>query len=110
MIIDSITTHKSKLCNQPSIPEMVAEIRSRYEALDLRRQHLFVKWLWAHSSRVKSTSSMFKGLTNWFESMQPENLRWEFHLIVTEINWWCHLDEQTLTKILIVDLDRDGTR
>lgn len=108
MIIDPTTSHNSVLCDQRSIAEMIDEIRSRYESLDLPRRHLFFEWLRAHNSRVKSASNVLDGLAAWLESMPPETLRWEFNLIMTEINWWCHLDEQILTKILMSHLTKDG--
>ncbi len=110
MIIDLATSHNSVLYDRRSIAGIVDEIRVRYEALDLCRQHKFFEWLQAHSNRVKSASNISDGLAVWFESMPPETLRWEFNLIVTEIKWWRHLDEQTLTEILNSELTKEGAR
>ena len=110
MIADPITMPKWIECDARSVPEMVKHIQVRYEMLDLRRRYMFVEWLHAHSSRVKTAVSICEGLTAWFEAMQPENLRWEFRLILTEIDWWSNLDERSLTRIMLADLARNGAK
>ena len=108
MIMDPVISRKSASCDQRSITKMVEEIQSYYEILDLRRRHMFIEWLRAHSSRVKTASNVFDVLTAWFESMPYENLWWEYRLIMNEIDWWGNLDEHSLTKIMLADLARNG--
>jgi len=35
-----------------------------------------------------------------FESLPESGWLWEYQLILTEINWWRFLDEQSLIRIL----------
>ena len=84
------------------------EILARYKTLDPRRKYMFIEWLQAHSGTVKNTVNVGEGLTVWLESMPHKNIRREYHLIMDEIEWWGHLDEQSLTKIMLADLARSG--
>lgn len=106
MIANPITMPKWIQRGQRSVPEMVEHIQVRYEMLDLRRRYMFIEWLHAHSSRVKTAVSICEGLTAWLEGMPYENLRREFRLIMAEIDWWSNLDEHSLTRIMLTDLAR----
>ena len=108
MIANPTTMPKWIECGQRTVSEMVEQIQFRYETLDPRRKYMFIEWLHAHSSRVKTAITVYEGLTAWFEAMQHENLRWEFRLIMDEIDWWCNLDEHSLTRIMLTDLARNG--
>lgn len=110
MIANPITMPKWIQCGQRSVPEMVDAIQSRYETLDPRRKYMFIEWLQAHSGRVKTAVDICEGLMAWLESMPYENLRWEFRLILTEIDWWSNLDERSLTGMMLADLARNGAK
>jgi len=84
--------------------------------LDDSRLHLFLNWLNAHSSQVKTITgsdrqseqqpqmdvevlcelrldeSFKNGLRTWFESQPFPGLLWEYHLILDEIIWRHALD------------------
>ena len=62
MIAKLTTIHKWIQCDQLTIPEMVKEIQSRYETLDPFRRYMFIEWLRAHNSRVKTAVSVCGGL------------------------------------------------
>jgi hypothetical protein len=110
MIANPTTIHKWIQCDQLTVAEMLEEIQARYETLDPGRRYMFIEWLRAHSSRVKAVASVCEGLDSWFESMQSQNRRSEYHLIISEIDWWKNLDEQSLTRIMLADLTRNGER
>ena len=110
MIADPITMPKWIQCGQWTVAEIVEAIQSRYETLDPRRKYMFIEWLHAHSSRVKTAVSICEGLTAWFEGMPYENLRREFRLILTEIDWWSNLDERSLTRMMLAVLTRNGAK
>jgi len=108
MVTDLITTGKWMVADQLTVADMVDEILVRFETLDPCRKYMFIKWLHAHGCQVKNTVNVCEGLTAWLESMQHENIQWEYHLIMDEIGWWGNLDEQSLTKIMLADLARKG--
>ena len=91
---------------QLTVAEMVDEILVCLETLDPPRKYMFIKWLQAHARNVNDTVNVCESLTVWFESMQHENIQWEYSLIRDEIGWWGKLDEQSLTKIMLADLAR----
>lgn len=108
MIANPATLPELMQCDQLTVPEMVEEIQARYETLDPCRRYMFIEWLQAHNSRVKTAVSVYEGLESWFESMHCDNRRWEYRLIMCEIDWWNNLDEQSLTKIMFADLAKSG--
>lgn len=110
MIASPTTMPKWIQRDQLTVAEMVEAIQSRNEMLDPRRKYMFIEWLQAHNSRVKTAITVYEGLTAWFESMCYENLQWEYRLIMDEIDWWSHLDECSLTKIMLADLARNGAK
>lgn len=107
MIANPTTISKWIQDGQSTASEMVEAIQSRYETLDPRRKYMFIEWLHAHSSRMKTAVTVYEGLTAWFESMRYENLQWEYRLIMDEIDWWSNLDEHALSKIMLADLARN---
>jgi hypothetical protein len=44
--------------------------------------------------------SLRNSLKTWLESFPLAGLLWEYQLILTEIRWWCALDEPSLAQIL----------
>lgn len=106
------------------IDQMVSDISSQAVRLDDLRLHLFLNWLNAHSSKVKTITgsdgqageqvqvdveillegrldeSFKNGLRAWFESLPMPGLLWEYHLILDEITWWRDLDPRRLIMIL----------
>jgi len=108
MVANIITAHKWMISNQWTVAEMVDGILVRFSTLDPRRKYMFIEWLQAHSGKVKNTNNVCEGLTAWFESMRYENVQWEYRLIMDEIGWWGNLDEQSLAKIMLADLTRNG--
>ena len=108
MIANPTTIPEWIQCDPLTVTEMVKEIQARYETLDPCRRHMFIEWLQAHNSRVKTAVNVCEGLESWFESMHCENSRWEYRLIMCEIDWWNNLDEQSLTKIMFADLAKSG--
>ena len=87
---------------------MVDEILVRFETLDSRRKYMFIEWLQAHGGKVKNTITVCEGLTAWLESMQHENMQWEYRIIMHEIDWWGNLDEQSFSKIMLAEWARNG--
>jgi hypothetical protein len=57
---------------------------------------------------MENTVDICDGLTAWLESMQHENMQWEYRIIMHEINWWGNLDEQSLSKIMLAESARNG--
>lgn len=108
MVANLINTGKWMVTDQLTVAEMVDEVLDRFETLDPRRKYMFIEWLQAHGSQVKNTVTVCEGLTAWLESMQHENVQWEYRLIMDEIDWWRSLDERSLTKIMLADLARNG--
>jgi hypothetical protein len=108
MVANLLTTGKWMVAAQLSVEEMVDRILFRFETLAPRRKYMFINWLQAHSGQVKNTVNVCEGLTAWLESMQHENIQWEYRLIMDEIDWWGNLDERSLTKIMLADLARNG--
>ena len=109
MFANLITIGKWMASDQLTVAEMVDEILIRFGRLDPSRKYMFIKWLQAHACPMKNTVNTCEGLTAWLESMQQENIQWEYRLIMVEIGWWGNLDEQSLTKIMLADLARNGT-
>ena len=110
MIANPTTIPELIQCDHLTVTEMVKEIQARCETLDPCRRYMFIEWLQAHNSRVKTAVSVCEGLESWFESMQSESRRWEYRLIMSEIDWWNNLDEQSLTRIMLADFTRNGER
>ena len=110
MVANLITTDNWMVDEQLTVAGMVDEIQVCFEELDPVRKYMFIRWLQAHSSRVKTAVSISEGLTVWLEGMHYDNLRWEFRIIMDEIDWWCNLDEHSLTKIMLADLARNGAK
>ena len=80
----------------PTSAGMINDILSRMEALEPRRNYMFITWLYAHNSQIKSAKNIREGLRGWFDSLPCENAQWEHRLIKREIEWWL---EQTDRKI-----------
>ena len=110
MVANLITTGKWIISDKLTVAEMVDEVLVRFGTLDPRRKYMFIEWLQAHGGKVKNTANVCEGLTTWLESMQQENIQWEYRLIMDEIDWWGNLDEQALTKIMLADLARNGVQ
>jgi len=108
MVANLINTGKWMVTDQLTVAEMVDEVLDRFETLDPRRKYMFIEWLQAHGGQVKNTVIVCEGLTAWLESMQHENVQWEYRLIMDEIDWWRSLDERSLTRIMLADLARNG--
>lgn len=99
------------------IEQIVADISTGASRLGEVRLRLFLKWLRAHSSKVKEAEQahmeeaiqdqgmiddrLKNGLKLWFESLPVPGLLWEYHLILDEINWWRILDDRVLLRMLI---------
>ena len=104
---------------QSLIDQMVSYISAQAARLDRVRLHMFLKWLNSHSSTVRNADQhpidlklqnsqgingpLKNGLQIWFESLPFVGLLWEYQLILTEIHWWCALDDRSLLRILIAD-------
>ena len=101
MVINLITTPKWMVGEQFTVAEMVDEILVHSSTLDPRRTYMFIGWLHAHCSKVKSAMNVSEGLTAWLESMQYESIQWEYRLIMDEINWWRGLDERSLERMML---------
>lgn len=110
MVTNLLTTDKWIVDEQLTVAEMVDEILACFDTLDPCRKFMFIEWLQAHSGQVKNTVNVCEGLTAWLESVQHENIQWEYRLIMNEIEWWGNLSEQSLTKIMLADLTRDGAK
>ncbi len=98
------------------IDQMVTDISLQTNQLDACRLRLFLRWLKSHSSEVRKTEGTLvearapnkpracerlkDALKLWFESLPESGWLWEYQLILTEINWWRFLDEQSLVRIL----------
>ena len=108
LTLDLIPTRNGMISDQPTVAEMVDEILVRFETLDARRKYKFVEWLQVHRGRVENTVDICDGLTAWLESMQHENMQWEYRIIMHEIDWWGNLDEQSLSKIMLAEWARNG--
>ena len=101
---------------QMLIDQMVTDISQQTNQLDACRFRLFLRWLKSHSSEVRKTQGTLvearapdkphaceflkDALKMWFESLPESGWIWEYQLILTEINWWRFLDEQSLVRIL----------
>jgi hypothetical protein len=99
------------------IEQIVADISNGASRLGEVRLRLFLKWLRAHSSKVKEAEQahmneaiqdqgriddrLKNGLKLWFESLPIPGLLWEYHLILNEINWWRIVDDRVLLRMLI---------
>lgn len=108
MIANLTTTNKWIQCEQSNVREMVEEIQACSEKLDTCRRYMFIEWLQSHSGQFIAAANIVESLTAWLESMQYENLEWEYRLIMDEIDWWGKLDEQALTRIMLSVLARNG--
>jgi len=106
------------------IEQMVSDISSQAVRLDDLRLRMFMNWLNAHNSKVKTITEsneqagkqiqmdvdfnsvgnmqerLQTGLRTWFESLAVKGLLWEYHLILDEIAWWHNLDHRMLSMIL----------
>jgi hypothetical protein len=99
------------------IEQIVEDISNGASRLGEVRLRLFLKWLRAHSSKVKEAEQahmkeaiqdqgriddrLMNGLKLWFESLPIPGLLWEYHLILNEINWWRIVDDRVLLRMLI---------
>ena len=80
---------------------MVLDIVNKAQELDDTRLRLFVNWL---SARVKSDllqreyneENFNLALTGWFESLNMQNVLWEYRIVMEEVEWWHDLDSQRL--------------
>jgi hypothetical protein len=101
------------------IDQMVLYILAQVARLDQVRFQMFLKWLKSHSYQVRNAEQdpidvearnkehiddhLKNSLKIWFESLPVLGLLWEYQLILTEIRWWCSLDERSLGRILKSD-------
>ncbi|MBI5962251.1 MAG: hypothetical protein HY863_02150 [Chloroflexi bacterium] len=99
------------------IEQIVADITNDASKLGKVRLWLFLKWLKAHSNKVKEAAQahieeaipdqgciderLKNGLKLWFESLPIPWLLWEYRLILDEINWWRVLEDRALLRMLI---------
>lgn len=95
------------------IEQMVMDISGQAFHLDDLRLQMFLNWMSAHSSKVKTAVQMdsstfreakakerFKStLKSWFESIPMQGVLWEFHIIMDEISWWRDLDPGRLVMM-----------
>lgn len=90
------------------IGQLVTDICRQALGLDRLRFGLFMDWLSAHSSKMKTTSlqqgdleaGLKPALQAWFESLSARGMLWEYRLILDEITWWRELDSQRLHMLL----------
>jgi hypothetical protein len=102
------------------IEQMISDICDQAIRLDDLRLRMFLNWLGAHGSKIKTITKsdeqpdkriefqsdgrmdecLKNGLRNWFESLSMQGLLWEYHLILNEIAWWRDLDPRRLAMIL----------
>ena len=86
------------------IGQMIVEIDGEATRLDDGRKRLFLEWLKAHSSQVKSAldsgSGLPAALEQWFLSIPTRGLLWEYRLVLEEITWWRELNSNRLRAIL----------
>jgi hypothetical protein len=101
------------------IEQMTSDISGQAIGLDDLRFRMFLNWLGAHDSRIKTivqpdgqsgkrielqgdrriAECLKHGLNAWFESLPLQGLLWEYHLILNEIAWWRDLDPRWLVMI-----------
>lgn len=108
MVPNPITTDTWIVRAQLTVAEMATKILICFETLKTCRRYMFIRWLQAHSNKVKHIVNVYGALTVWLESLQHENFQSEYRLIMDEICWWGSQDEQSLTKIALMDLARNG--
>jgi len=106
------------------IEQMAANISSKAMRLDDLRLKLFLEWLYAHSTKVKSAAypeaqalqpiqiddaslqegsmeeQLNTGLRTWFDALRAQEMLWEYCLILNEIAWCRGLDARRLIMIL----------
>ncbi len=95
------------------IQQMIADISFEIARLDRVRLCMFLRWLRAHSSRFSAAEPI--EITNWQgvdAHLKNELGRWlaalpidwlpaEYHLIRTELAWWCQVEDRILLKLLV---------
>lgn len=88
------------------IEQLISDISGQAVRLDEIRLQMFLTWLAAHSSLVKTgeqvevampgagsiTDRLKIGLKGWFESLPLRGLLWEYRLLLEEIDWLRGLD------------------
>ena len=102
------------------IEQMTSDISGQAIRLDDLRLRMFLNWLNAHGSKIKTITKsdgqpgkriefqsdgrmdecLKNGLRPWLESLTTQGLLWEYHLILNEIAWWRDLDPRRLSMIL----------
>lgn len=108
MVTNHITTEGWMVDELLTVAEMVDEILVCFKTLEPRRKYMFIEWLQAHAGQVQTAITVCECLTAWLESMEQDNVQWEYRLIMDEIGWWDSLDEQSLTRIMLADLARSN--
>lgn len=93
------------------IEQMVANIMARLPTLDANRRIMLLRWLQAHHAGAHIPEAcLAEYLNEWFRSLPAEGRYWEYQLILSEIAWWCDLDEAALAAFMVlegpVDFDR----
>lgn len=85
---------------QEFIEQIVQQIIVGTVALDPARQHLFLVWLGDHTSQVRCKDEvdfrncLMEKLKVWLNILSPAGILWEYHLILTELEWWQHQEEE----------------
>ena len=88
------------------IEQLISDISGQAARLDEIRLQMFLTWLAAHSSQVKTgeqvevavpeagsiADRLRIGLKGWFESLPLQGLLWEYRLLLEEIDWLSDLD------------------
>ncbi len=86
---------------RPPVADMVADIVARLPLLDASRRRMFFLWLQAHhAGTCISEATLQDCLTEWFDALPAQGLDWEYHLMLSEIEWWRDLDEQSLAEFM----------
>ena len=86
------------------IEKMVANIMARLRALDANRRSMLFRWLQAHHAGAYIPEAcLAEYLNEWFRSLPAEGAHLECRLILSEIAWWCNLDESALAEFMVLE-------
>jgi len=94
------------------IEQLISDISGQAARLDESRLQMFLTWLAAHSSLVKTGEQVEVavpedgslddrlriGLKGWFESLPLQGLLWEYRLLLEEIDWLRDLDPRSFPQ------------
>lgn len=93
------------------IEQMVANITARLPGLDANRRIMLFRWLQAHHADAHIPEAcLAEYLNEWFRSLPAEGAHWEYRLILSEIAWWCDLDESALAEFMVLEGPADFDR